>query len=145
MSVVSRMPAAMWTQSMTNPPVEPPVCAPLKTLSGECSHQVNTHGPLHCLHSCILSFPSDFGFERVNLNSPCTPLPYLSWPPPPPANCPEGSNYTYTSGSVPLLLACAMCGCHSVRDLTTPSPLPLPLSRTLSQLSQGGRGPLCPW
>ena len=145
MSVVSRMPAAMWTQSMTNPSVEPPVCVPLKTLSGECSHQVNTHGPLHCLHSCILSSPSDFGFERVNLNSPCTPLPYLSWPPPPPANCPEGSNYTYTSGSAPLLLACAMCGCHSVRDFTTPSPLPLPLSRTLSQLSQGGWGPLCPW
>ena len=72
--------------------------------------------------------PSDFGFERVNLNSPCTPLLYLSWPPPPPANCPEGSNYTYTSGSAPLLLACAMRGCHSVRDLTTPFPFLLPLS-----------------
>ena len=113
---------------MTNPPIGPPACVPLKTLSGEWSYQVNTHGPLYHSHSCVLSSPSDFGFERVNLNSPCTPLPYLSWPPPPPTNCPEGSYYTYTSGSAPLLLACVMCGCHPVRDLTPPPPPPPPPS-----------------
>ena len=91
----------MWTQSMTNPPVGPPACVPLKTLSGEWSYQVNAHGPSHHSYSCVLSSLSDFGFERVNLNSPCTPLPYLSWPPPPPTNCPEGGNYSYTSGSAP--------------------------------------------
>ena len=137
MSVVSRMPAAMWTQSMTNPPVGPPARVPLKTLSGEWSHQVNTHGPLYHSHSCILSSSSDFGFERVNLNSPCTPLPYLSWPPSPPDNCPEETNYTYTSGSAPLLLACTMCGCHSVRDHSLPpSPPPLSLPHTLTAIAR---------
>ena len=139
MSVVSQMPAAMWTQSMTNPPVGPPARVPLKTLSGEWSHQVNTHGPLYHSHSCVLSSPSDFGFERVNLNSPCTPLPYLSWPPSPPDNCPEGSSYTYTSGSAPLLLACAMYGCHSVRDHSlppSPPPLSLPLPHTLTAIAR---------
>ena len=178
----------MWTQSMTNPSVGPPACVPLKTLSGEWSHQVNTHGPLHHSHSCVLSSPSDFGFERVNLNSPCTPLPYLSWPPPPPTNCPEQANYSYTSGSAPFSLpsppptSFPHCMCHvwlslSERSLPlnyspfssslpplppSPSLTPLPpllLSLTLthsppsspslphphSQLSQGGRGPLCPW
>ena len=141
MSVVSRMPAAMWTQSMTNPPIGPPARVPLKTLSGEWSHQVNTHGPLYHSHFCILSSSSDFGFERVNLNSPCTPLPYLSWPPSPPDNCPEGSNYTYTSGSAPLLLACTMCGCHSVRDHSLPPshpPLSLPPSHSHSYRKVAG-------
>ena len=146
----------MWTQSMTNPPVGPPVCVPLKTLSGEWSYQVNTHGPSHHSYSCVLSSLSDFGFERVNLNSPCTPLPYLSWPPPPPTNCPEGGNYSYTSGSAPsppnlLSSLHVSCGCHSVRDLThSPSPLPFstvppPFTPSHTQLSQGGRGSLCPW
>ena len=127
---------------MTNPSVGPPAYVPLKTLNGEWSHQVNTHGPLHHSHSCVLSSSSDFGFERVNLNSPCTPLPYLSWPPLPPTNCPEQSNYTYTSGSapssLPSLIACVMCDCHSVRDLTHSPPLPLhPLTLTAIARWQG--------
>ena len=125
---------------MTNPPIGPPVCVPLKTWSGEWSYQVNAHGPLHHSYSYVVSSLSDFGFERVNLNSPCTPLPYLSWPPPPPTNCPEGGNYSYTSGSAPspppppnLLSSLHVSyGCHSVRDLThSPSPLPFSPAPTL--------------
>lgn len=43
-------------------------------------------------------FECDFGFERIELNSPCTPLPDFQWPPLQPTPCPEGTTYNISSG-----------------------------------------------
>ena len=112
----------------------------------------------------FLSFScSDFGFERLNLNSPCTPLQFFPWPPAPPNDCPEGANYSYTSGwgshthththththnailyVHPKVFLCPInrastCSPTEINGSHTHIP-PLPL-----QLSACGRGQVYPW
>ena len=59
---------------------------------------------LRLLLSACLDTYSDFGFERVNLNSPCTPMPGIVWPPAPPTGCPENGTYNFTSGLVTFMM-----------------------------------------
>ncbi len=56
----------------------------------------------------LLPPSSDFGFERVNLNSPCTPMQGTVYPQPPPSDCPENGTYSYTSGLVGKLYGCEL-------------------------------------
>lgn len=85
--------AAMWIQTTTASLAGLVAHVLWRTLNGE------QPSPSDTLHSLLSSLSdSDFGFERIFLNSPCTPMPDFLWPPPQPSDCQEGDNYTISSG-----------------------------------------------
>lgn len=86
------MGAAIQTPATTALSTELPARVRWRTLSGKCASHVTSKRPMQ---NFVFS---DFGFERVHLNSPCTPIPGYEWPPPQPDLCPEGFSYNITSG-----------------------------------------------
>ena len=68
----------------------------------KCSHLITCYTYIRIfnrvVHDSIHLFSaSDFNFERINIDSPCIPVrgydPYAV-----PSDCPEGANYTVSSG-----------------------------------------------